>query len=977
MTDKKISILLPTVNRPVYLRAALRSIAEQTIVNSIYEIIVSENGLNRESEIVCREFPELPVKYYYQEKQIPPVEHIKKVFNMSSGDILAFLGDDDWWAPGHLEDALTSLSKHKNAAAYFSRAVYVINEEVNYELTMPSLAFSLVPVSDFDKTEFIYKYPEIVSSCWLFTPFHFSTLTGKRDVLLPAINNLYGEVEFYNSDRELYPLLAENGDIVFNDVADTFVRWYDGNSTGKVKQEELDKTFNKGSQRILGRANADIKELAGIWQDYISGVNDKKILTDVNTKLQRLSDYLQKHPELLQHTQQSGKTYGGSKEANNREICLAVFTPFLGALSETFIQKHIDLLAPGKVVAVTGNIQNNRGNIPVLQIPWSEGAYKYAPETENEVIKFLFCHNVTHILAEYGCQGTEIVELNARKLKLPLYVHFHGYDASQMLKRQDIIEYYKWMSRNVSGVITCSYNMAEKLAAAGLKRESLIVNHYGIDIPEETSGNTGADICRFVFVGRLVEKKAPMVLLQSFLLAYQKAKNITLDIIGDEGIYGQSSRLLPQLKNFVNENNLNNVVTFHGAQGQEYVGNTLKSSSVYVQHSVTAKDTGDQEGLPNSILEAAAFGLPVISTLHSGIPEEVEDGVTGFLVPEYAAEAMAEKMILLAGNPELRSLMGMRGRAKVINEFTTEKSINSLHDIIFSRNYIKTELQSPLNTVTVIIPAYNREVLIERAIKSIQNQTIPVNEIIIVDDASEDNTEALIRKLAESDKRIKYIKLAKNSGAQAARNTGIKNSVSEWVAFLDSDDFWLPGRVANALAAAEKYKADVVYSNYIKKDTNGTETVVNPPARYNDVFTELLKGSFVTFPGLFVRRSCFVETGYLDESVRSWQEWDTALRLSRKYRFAYDENPGFVWVWHGGETISKDNTRELVGYLSIILKYREEILQRCGADRLNYHLNNVLNKINALKPTEELLYLKQQVTKYKLKLEEPSGIMAG
>jgi glycosyltransferase involved in cell wall biosynthesis/SAM-dependent methyltransferase len=299
MPDKIISILLPTVNRPLFLKKALESIAEQTIVNNVCEVIVSENGGDKASEAVCGEFSDLPIKYFYQEKQLSPAQHIKKVFNICSGNFIAFLSDDDWWAPGHLETAILSLNRHKSAAAVFSRAVYVVDEEIKYDRTIPAPAFSVVPASSFVKNEYVYKHHEIVSCCWLFTPFHISTIAGRRDVLASSVNKLYDEVDFYNSDRELFPLIAEEGDILFNDTPDTYIRWYDGNSTKKVKKEKLDEIFNIGSQRILHRAKTSIESLVEDWKGYIAGTSDKKVLNDINKKLQRISTYLQNHPEMI------------------------------------------------------------------------------------------------------------------------------------------------------------------------------------------------------------------------------------------------------------------------------------------------------------------------------------------------------------------------------------------------------------------------------------------------------------------------------------------------------------------------------------------------------------------------------------------------------------------------------------------------------------------------------------------------------
>jgi glycosyltransferase involved in cell wall biosynthesis/predicted SAM-dependent methyltransferase len=366
-------------------------------------------------------------------------------------------------------------------------------------------------------------------------------------------------------------------------------------------------------------------------------------------------------------------------------ISLAIFTPNFGTLSETFIKKHIDFLFPGKTAVVTGNVfDRNWTNVPVLQIPYTEGPSKYSPEIEEKVESFLKLHNVTHILVEYGCYGTEIVELNQRKLKLPIFIHFHGGDASAMLKRKEMVEYYNWMGNNVTGIITVAKPMAERLINIGIPHEKVIINHYGIDIPEFIETQSEKSPCHFIFVGRLTPKKAPDITLKAFAKAYSKVKNIHLDIVGDHFLLNQSTSAKAQLEDYVAKNNLQDAVTFHGAQPNEYVKKILSRSSVYVQHSVTVPETGDAEGLPNSILEASAYGLPVISTFHEGIPEEVENYKTGFLVNEFDVDTMAKYMIKLANDPALRKSMGLEGKKKIEKEFSKERSIEGLRRIISS-----------------------------------------------------------------------------------------------------------------------------------------------------------------------------------------------------------------------------------------------------------------------------------------------------
>src|SRR5215472_18708530 len=109
---------------------------------------------------------------------------------------------------------------------------------------------------------------------------------------------------------------------------------------------------------------------------------------------------------------------------------------------------------------------------------------------------------------------------------------------------------------------------------------------------------------------------------------------------------------------------------------------------------------------------------------------------------------------------------------------------------------------APVDLISVVIPVYNRENVIEAAIRSVQSQTYRDYEILVVDDGSRDSTPSILKRLTQEDARIKYLQHPANLGAQAARNTGIRSSKGRWIAFLDSDDQWLPQSLKARLGLA-------------------------------------------------------------------------------------------------------------------------------------------------------------------------------
>jgi len=112
----------------------------------------------------------------------------------------------------------------------------------------------------------------------------------------------------------------------------------------------------------------------------------------------------------------------------------------------------------------------------------------------------------------------------------------------------------------------------------------------------------------------------------------------------------------------------------------------MDEADIFVQHSMTDPETGDEEGLPVAILEAMSAALPVVSTRHAGIPEAVVDGSTGYLVNEGESAAMAERLIILARNHDLREPLGAAGWARAKEHFTWDRERASLLHILINRS---------------------------------------------------------------------------------------------------------------------------------------------------------------------------------------------------------------------------------------------------------------------------------------------------
>ncbi len=183
--------------------------------------------------------------------------------------------------------------------------------------------------------------------------------------------------------------------------------------------------------------------------------------------------------------------------------------------------------------------------------------------------------------------------------------------------------------------------------------------------------------------------------------------------------------------------------------------------------------------------------------------------------------------------------------------------------------------------VSVILPVFNRTATIGRCVDSIRAQTFTDWELVVVDDGSADDSAAIIS--AYRDPRFRILRHEKNRGAAAARNTAMRDARGEFLAWIDSDDEWLPAKLAQQLALLERTGAAACACDYFMS-TAGHEHPVRIPASDDWRRTLHTECRLAAGSTLVVRRSCVEKTGLLDESLRSHEDWDWCLRLAQHYR---------------------------------------------------------------------------------------------
>lgn len=240
-------------------------------------------------------------------------------------------------------------------------------------------------------------------------------------------------------------------------------------------------------------------------------------------------------------------------------------------------------------------------------------------------------------------------------------------------------------------------------------------------------------------------------------------------------------------------------------------------------------------------------------------------------------------------------------------------------------------------SISVVIPTYNRAHTVGRAIESILSQTISVNEIIIVDDGSKDNIAEVMRNYTSHvNPTIKFFQL-EHAGAMHARNHGIKMATSDYICFLDSDDYWLENRIEAVYESVMEYPNHVVVNTCILAD-GINDSKWDLKGKSGDVYRDLLSRPWPMFQGMIAKKECFDCIGYLDESIASYQEWETSIRLAKKYMFIYLDIPLFVYTVNKEKNaISKSKNADR-GYLQVIAKHRKEIVRFCGFRGLIRHM---------------------------------------
>ena len=238
-----------------------------------------------------------------------------------------------------------------------------------------------------------------------------------------------------------------------------------------------------------------------------------------------------------------------------------------------------------------------------------------------------------------------------------LVVAFRGADTTKYVARRGPRVYARTFREARLLLPVCEF-LARRIVQLGAPAERVVVHRTGIDLrrwPYRERHPAGPGSLRLVSVGRLVEKKGIAQVLAALRLLVGRGVRAEYRVFGDGPLRERLSALAADL-------GIADRVRFEGRQGQETVR--------------------EEEGIPNVLKEAMASGMPVVGTHHAGIPELVEDGVSGWLVPERDEAALAAALARLAAEPERWAAMGRAGRAKVEREYDIHRLNDRFADML-------------------------------------------------------------------------------------------------------------------------------------------------------------------------------------------------------------------------------------------------------------------------------------------------------
>lgn len=278
------------------------------------------------------------------------------------------------------------------------------------------------------------------------------------------------------------------------------------------------------------------------------------------------------------------------------------------------------------------------------------------------------------ILCHFAQNGEKIARLKAvGALSTPLATVYHGHDLSSSLVSV-AKNPYRYLFSHGDLHLPVSKHWSHLLVKLGCPSSAIAVHHMGVDTSIfSPATHTRITTCKLLSVARIVEKKGLNFAVDAVAKALEKVDDIEYRIVGD-------GPLRAELELKVQSMGLSSKITFHDPVDSKGIIKYMHQSDIFMLPSVTAA-SGDKEGIPVVLMEAMSCSLPVVSTFHSGIPELVEDGVSGMLANEKDVEKTAQQLVELARDRVKLKAMGHAARERIERDF----SVHSLNATLAER----------------------------------------------------------------------------------------------------------------------------------------------------------------------------------------------------------------------------------------------------------------------------------------------------
>ncbi len=289
-----------------------------------------------------------------------------------------------------------------------------------------------------------------------------------------------------------------------------------------------------------------------------------------------------------------------------------------------------------------------------------------------EVLKLMERRPADLMHIYFGHTGVHLLPF-IKEWDKPCVVSFHGMDIQPRPDQPGYDEQMVELLQTAPLLLARSHSLMDRLAAMGAPRDRLRLNRTGIPLESFPAAERPAPAdgaWRLVQACRLIAKKGLRTSLRAFARFRERWPAAKFIIAGDGPMRGEVEKMIAEME-------LGGAVELRGFLDQAALARLYAESHIFL-HPSELTDDMNQEGVPNSMLEAMATGLPVAATLHGGIPEAVTDGATGFLVEERDDEGLAGVLLRMTADPALWARMGHAAAQSVREEFSQARAIEKL-----------------------------------------------------------------------------------------------------------------------------------------------------------------------------------------------------------------------------------------------------------------------------------------------------------